>query len=190
MYPSLTVEQIQARQDIIAHVRKLHGCFGQVHYQEDAFELIREAFEGEHELNRANNNYRLNDYYEKKNQHLMKMAMAVHFSQNTDPPFVINIEQAQEAINILSKLEVKMHYALNFKTSPVNSAIKRIRKTLRNGPMSLKELWLKFECEINDEEIGEALRYLTSNKEIEIVDGNKYKLKTEDEKPLVDKAVD
>jgi energy-coupling factor transporter ATP-binding protein EcfA2 len=168
--PQFTDEQLKAKADILLHIKKLTGLFGQVVFSPEALELLRHHIEEEMATNRLNHDMRLDDYYGRKNIQLQKLAIAVHFADNTED-FIITLEEAQKAISLLAGIEPRMHYALQFKTrSPLADAGRKVKSMLRQFKLqSKKELWLGLEGEITDVELDSVLSYLMYTEQVEKV---------------------
>lgn len=141
--PPLTPEQTKAYFEIIEWVEKLTHLYGQVQISEETNEFL-ESWLKESMVSRPNTNPKLNPYYGRKNQHIAKLAMALHFGENLD----MFIPQAtfEKAIEILASEEKNMHFALGIDNAnplaePMRKIIAFIRQT---GPKTFKELYAEF----------------------------------------------
>jgi len=132
-------EQLQAKQQLIDHVRELSTLYGLVQYSKEAYEFLTDYFVKDWEKVPKNKDLRLIPYYSRKNIHVPKLAMAVHFSEcevkNGRADMTITLEEVQHAIKILGTIEPRMHLALNFKKrNPLAEATDSILETLKKQP--------------------------------------------------------
>lgn len=157
----LNEEQRQHRIDILMHMKKLGRLFGNVTIESDAMEYLKNYFEVELQKpsGRVNPSLKLDSYYGRKNVHLPKLAMAVHFADRTD--LVLTLQDVIIAKNLLDGTERKMHYALNYGgENPLASVGKNIIKYLRtNSPATFRDIWIEFVDSANEQGIRECLRY-------------------------------
>lgn len=162
-------EQKKAREDIVKWLKQLGSLYGQVRYTPEAKEFFRYYFEEIHPYERPNKSTKLEAYYERKNIHAQKLAMAVHFSQSLD--MTINQEACAEALRILEKLEAKMHLALTFVgKNPLGGVSKEITKYLLiNGVATLNEIWKEFVGDVSETELAEVMRFLLSTNQVEVL---------------------
>jgi len=153
-------EQKEDRRKILCQLHSIGKLFGRVEYTEEAYDYLRYYFE-EHlpgENGRVNRNIKLDSYYGRKNMHVQKLAMAIHFADKTDK--LITLEEVQTSVELLNKLEHNMHYALSFGGNPIAPVAKKIIQTLRTGPKTHSELWIEFTDELREQEFEEAMRYV------------------------------
>lgn len=138
--PQFCDTQFECKRRIIDRLNTLSKFFGQVTFTEDALTFFRELFEkGEHKTNK---NTKLAHYYGRKNLHVQKLAMAIHFANNND--MTIGLDSAKLAMKILAELEIKMHLALSFgdDDNPLAKLNNRILKHVqKEGGMFFEELW-------------------------------------------------
>lgn len=166
--PKETEEQLRCKQDVINHIGALSKLYGQVEYEPDAFEVFRQYIEDELPNRRVNSNVKLNGYYSRKNIHIQKLAMAIHFAERTD--LVLTKEDCEMSLAILENLETRMHFAMNFKGSnPLAMVSKKILKYLNiEGPKTAKEIWVSHYEDLRQEtEVREVIRHLIATKHIE-----------------------
>jgi len=112
--PPLTEEQIGYRQDLLIHIKKLAGLYGNVIVDKGTRQWIEDWWD-EHETNRSirsNASPKLDPYYGRKQIHMVKTAMANHFGETTD----MKMEQweFEKAATDLADEEKNMHMALTF----------------------------------------------------------------------------
>jgi len=142
--PDLTEEQLQFRRDIIDHVEKLATLYGSVSYTDEAWNFLEDWWkQAQHE--RPNISTKLNPYYARKNIHVQKIAMILHFAESLT--MTIGIETFKRALEILATEEKKMHYCLGLdNTNPLALVSNKIEKFIcRNGDQySFKDLISEF----------------------------------------------
>lgn len=155
--PELTAEQLQYKKDIITHVEKLSRLYGPVTASPETMSFLREWWIKE-ETERSNKSIRLNCYYARKNIHLVKLAMALHFSESTE--MEIAKETFERAIEILFKEEKNMHFALGLdENSPLTKIARKIEKYIIANPTGItkKELLAEFWDYLPDTQQEEGL---------------------------------
>lgn len=156
-----TPEQKQCRKEILQHMRQLSLLFGEAKLTEEAFEFLRWYFEKylPQPGKRVNNSIKLNDYYGRKDGHVTKLAMAIHFADKTS--MEITKEDCEHAIKILDALESKMHLALSFGgDNRLGAHGKSIIKYLKqNGASTFNEIWMDYVDDLKELELQECLRY-------------------------------
>lgn len=155
-------EQKEDRKQILKQIHSLGKIFGRVEYTEEAYAYLKYYFEEvlpDPTKGRVNDNIKLDSYYGRKNMHVPKMAMAVHFADKTD--MLITLDEVEKAVEILNHLEHNMHYALAFGGNPIAPVSKKIIQSLRQGkPKTHKQLWMEFTDELREDEFREAMRYV------------------------------
>jgi len=172
--PPLSPEQKNARHDIIDRIKVLSTLFGQTTYTEEAREFLEDYFRNIFPKRKTNPLEVLKPYYSRKNIHVRKLSMALHFADNDD--FIIPKSTAQKAIEILDEIEIHMHNALAFNSrNPMASLYKRIHSFLqKEGEKSLIEIWQRFVSDfMNVQEVQGCLEFLMVTKKIEAVEKNK-----------------
>lgn len=160
-FPERNEQQQKYIIDILNRIPKLAKLYGQVTYTEEAFEYLRYFFEEIHPKARINKSPRLFPYYERKKMHAQKLAMAIHFAESDD--MVIQKETCEEAVEILGRLEQRMHLALSFGgKNPLGKIAKEIDAFLRkiDKPMTYVDIWKEFIGDVKDNELREVLDFL------------------------------
>lgn len=178
---TISDEQRAAHQQVIDHLGKLGTLFGLVTFSPEAKAFIKHYIEvviGENQQ-RTNNDPKLLSYYSRKNIHIKKLIMAMHFSETMD--MVIQLPTCLKAVELLDSLERKMHMALDMAArNPMQPVAARVQKALENGPMTKPEIWAMFFAEISTEtELAAVIEFLTASgkAKLEIIEGkSKYKL--------------
>lgn len=162
-------DQIMAKVDLIQWILKLHSKYGRVTYAPDAYEYIKDYVENRMEKERPNKAIMLDSYYARKDIHVQKLAMAIHFSEYLN--MKINIESIKKAIMILDQLEVSMDHALQ--VSGKNKAADQItimeRFIEKNWPVTRWQLLGHFVKDLTTEQFEEILSYLLGSDRVKII---------------------
>jgi hypothetical protein len=157
---------------ILEHIRKLSTLYGRVHLEPDAEAYLNDYFSRAISEIRTNKNIKLIPWYARKNIHLPKFAMAVHFSR--DLRMVLTLQDILDAESILCYLERNMHLALDFDgNNPLSGSIKNIIKFLRNHKTkaaSRLEIWRAFVGDLRESDLDEALNYLVATNAVVVLD--------------------
>jgi hypothetical protein len=119
---------------------------------------------------------KLKHYYARKNLHVQKIAMCMHFADSND--FEIPLWCFKKAMEFLSSIEETMIFCLNTKSAnPTGDLSRRIYKHIReNSVASYSELVLKFSDDGDMKTIEEALSILMIGDKIK-QEGMYYKIK-------------
>lgn len=143
--PDLTAEQEQYRQDIIEMVLSLTKLYGRVKYTDDCV-IEMERWWKEAQFSRPNTNVKLNPYYARKDIHVQKMMMAIHFSESTE--MLIDTPTFKKALALLNEEEKRMHNCLGLdKANPLAQCTRKILQFLQhnhNKDFSFGELITEF----------------------------------------------
>ena len=164
----ITEEQLQASEVILQHIRDLSCLYGEVKIAPDAMEYMRLYFEEELPRKRINTNTKLNAYYSRKNIHLPKLAMAVHFADHTD--MILTLKDCQKAMDLLAYIEPNMHHALNHGgKNPLAGVAKKILGYLNSyGEQTFRDLFVEFVSEVREAELKEVINYLLFTEKIRV----------------------
>ena len=172
--PELNNEQRKCYQSLLEHVYNLAHIYGHVEVTNETMNWLEEwwrDFDSKPEK-RANSSPKLIPYYSRKNIHVMKLAMAIHFGESTE----LRIEQHvfERAMEILEREEKTMHCALAIeKTNPLSTVTNKILKHLQiNGKQTrgklISEFWNSMISPYED--IDNVLEYLISENKIKKVE--------------------
>lgn len=169
--PQFTTEQLMCRDLLLTHIKKLTGLFGQCELEPDAQELFRRYYEEDmHDGMRGNKDMKLDGYYQRKNIHLQKLAMAMHFAEDCSGNMKISLATAQKVLEFLDIIEHKMHYALQFKAkSPMGDATRRVKKIIRasgEAGINLMDIWIALEGDLMKEELDKVIEFLKTSQQI------------------------
>lgn len=179
-FASFSPEQIAAKEQVNAQIAKLGTLFGQVSYSPEAHYFMKHYIEvvlGEKRI-RTNPDPKLAHYYARKNIHVQKLAMVMHFSESTD--MVIQLPTCEAAIRLLDSLEMRMHLAVSGSgRNPLMHIAEKVIKAVNENPMSQEEIWAKFFGDITSPlELQNLIDFLVNTKrmKLEMVNGKfKYK---------------
>lgn len=182
--PELTSEQLEAQDRIEKHMLGLTKIYGYAPMTQDAWDYLENWWEKEQSVlgyKRPNMSEKLNTYYGRKNIHLMKMAMILHFMEDNSvaedgfsPAKPITLAEVKHAMAVLDAVEVNMHMALQYTgANPLHRLAKKIVNTLRKtGPMTSDQVCLEFWADSPTanptEGITESLQYLQGSKQIAV----------------------
>jgi hypothetical protein len=168
-FPGLSEEQQQYRKDIVDYLLKLHEVAGEVRLSPEASAWHKELYEsGDLMKKRVNKDPRLDNYYGRKNVHLLKTAMLIHFADNTDP--VITLDDMKKAFKLLAITEHKMHEAFNtVGRNPIGEITKHILRFIIDSDAGVryKKLWLNFVSEVSKQELDQVLEFLVTTGQVE-----------------------
>lgn len=121
-FPPLSKEQEESREVLRAWIKSLTELHGAVTLSSDALAYLTKWWEASNVVN--NPSHKLKHYYAKKNLHVLKMSMAVHFSRSL--AMELTLQDCEEAMQYLNLAEVTMHRALGTgDKNPLNDATKR-----------------------------------------------------------------
>jgi len=118
------------------------------------------------DVERRNEHGKLLDYYSRKNAHVQKLAMAIHFAENMNP--VIGVRDLEMARNLLERIEIDMHKALCLSgENPQATVMEGIKSFLQiHGATTRQKLKLEFIGELDIEEIDKVLMFMTQSEMI------------------------
>lgn len=160
--PELTDEQKQHKKELYDHIRQLTGLYGKARVSQQTWDFLADWWDNyEKSLdNRSNNSVKLMPYYSRKNIHVMKVAMAIHFAESLD----MTIPQLcfEQAINVLEKEEKNMHLALMMDgTNPISKISNKIIDYLKLGRKNFVDIYIHVFEMGTKQQIEEALSFLT-----------------------------
>jgi len=166
--PKLTPEQEKCREDLRAHVKELTKLYGAVHVDESTWEWFEKwyADQAVNPSKRASTSSKLKHYYSRKNIHVMKTAMAVHFGEKTD--MHVTLDEFKQAIDILHEEEKTMHLALSFTGSnPLAKLSQKVLGLLGVAPRQYSEILIETFSFGTQKELDEVLEYLCKTEQVE-----------------------
>ena len=171
---ALTKEQQQYRLDLLDHIKKLATLYGEVKIDSETRAWIQNWWDNaeDHRSERPNTSPKLDPYYARKNIHMIKVAMANHFSESTE--MTLSIDELKQAVADLDKEEKTMHLALSYDSeNPIGKLTEKVLEyvtTKRSVNMAdlLTQFWRQ--CPEQRHSMEQALEYLVSTSSIEAVE--------------------
>lgn len=165
---SVTDDQVAAKDRVIKHLEVLGTLFGKVSYTPEAHAFMKHYVEivlGERR-ERVNKDPKLLYYYSRKNIHIQKLIMAMHFAETTE--MEIPLETCERAIRLLDGIELTMHRALNTQArNPLDSVRQKVFKALEQKPMTKPEIWAMFFADIQTpQELETVVEFLVTTGKI------------------------
>lgn len=166
--PPLTPEQESAKTEILNHIRKLSNLYGEVKWTTETKVFMHEwwRLDCENAHLRPNRVPQMKFYYSRKNLHVMKLAMAIHFGESTE--MVIPLDAFKKAISILDKEERFMHLAIQLEGDhPVARIAKKIIALLTDkGEQNFVDIYIQMLDFGAKRDIEEALEFLLETDQI------------------------
>lgn len=166
-FPPQTQEQREAKKLLCEHLKNLAQLYGQVTIDPEIYQYVDEILKRElsNRLNRPNKDPILDSYYGRKNQHLIKIAMAWHFGESLERH--ITIDTFKLVYDFISKEEKTMHIALSSISSNIQFKIsKKILELLAEQPRNWVELYCDCAKYGPKQDIEEALSFLMDTEQI------------------------
>lgn len=135
-------EQEQMLAEIRAHILNLTTIYGEVDITPDVKAWTRDWYENRNFV--LNPDRKLGDYYGRKKQHLMKMAMCVHFADSDN--LTLTVRDCETALALLNATEMSMSKALQGTAeNPLSGKGVKIFDFIESaGKASKKELLAQF----------------------------------------------
>lgn len=142
--PALSDTQKEHKTHLLQHIKNLTQIYGSVAIEPETAEFLQEWWD-KYEKNkaaRANKSLKMIPYYSRKNIHVMKVAMAMHFSESV--LMKIPLETFQRAIEFLEREELNMHLAITLEgTNPEAKVAKKILELLGTGRKNFVDLYVE-----------------------------------------------
>lgn len=107
-----TEDQLQAKKDLLIWIKQLATLYGGATYSEDTGQWLEHWYNTEFLPARNRAPTKMRDYFARKKVIMLKLAMAIHFSETTS--LTIPQDAFQKAIKLLDSLEPKMAAGLSF----------------------------------------------------------------------------
>lgn len=165
--PPLTKEQIEYKSQILQHIKSLASLYGQVQIDQETQDYLanwwNEAENNKHK--RVNVSLKMIPYYARKQIHVMKVAMALHFGESLE--MKIPLETFMLAIKILEKEEKQMHLAITLEeTNPEARCARKILQFLQSGKKDFIEIMVECHGMLNKDGIESSLNFLQDTEQI------------------------
>ena len=166
--PELTELQKQHRKEIAEHVVKLTRIYGQVKIDDETWNWLQDWW-AEYEARpdkRASKSLKLEAYYARKNIHVMKIAMAMHFGESLD--LFIPKATFQRAMDFLATEERTMHLALTLdgKNPLADTSRKMCGYLQQAGKKTFVDLLVEFNGSVRKTELEEILETLQTTGQV------------------------
>ena len=171
--PPFTEEQMKCKEAILQHILKLSVLYGRAEVDADTFQWYDMMCKNwqEHPEDRINKSSSLEGYYARKNIHVLKVAMAMHFGESTE--LFIQKETLKKAIAFIEDEEKFMHLVLDIGVAnPLHKVGKRIKQFLTTGEKSKVELMIETEGIASREQLNETLEFLQEVGQIKAINRN------------------
>jgi hypothetical protein len=173
-FPELSAEQKEDKQKLLEHIKRLSTIYGKVEMTPEAIEFMETWWQQQHTIERPNRSMKMDAYYARKNIHALKMAMAIHFSEDAEvnelnaPKNPITVEECKSALKLLEEVEMKMHYALGFDNqNPLAAPAKKIKEYIKKfGPQTRVDLMFEFNGLVRESELNEILMFLQNTSQL------------------------
>ena len=145
---------------------------GPLSFTEEAEEYHRQVYEsGKLTQEVVNKDHRLETYYGRKNVHLLKMSMIMHFADQATSS-VIEKPTVERALRFLAHTEARMHEA--YVTAGRNILAEAQRRLMQyiidaKDVVKWKKLWVTFIDDMNKDELEQCLEFLLATDQIKKV---------------------
>jgi hypothetical protein len=164
---ALSPDEIIYRAHLLEHVRKLTTLFGAIKKTPDVEAFIQKWWHEFNENEIDKKPTKLRDYYARKNLHMQKIAMAMHFSDSLD--MHIPLARFQDAMDFLADEEKRMHLALTLESAtPVAKIANKITDMLATGEKNYVEIVCETIGIGDKKQLEEALDFLQETDQIDV----------------------
>lgn len=164
--PELTPEQAGYRTDLLEHIFKLSQLYGECKLEDGVKEYLEEWWK-ETGSKYQNKSPKLEGYYGRKKVHVMKIAMAEHFSESTE--MTIPLARFKDAIDVCDEEESRMQFAIVLEgANPIAPICREIIKQLTfatEGKMFI-DLHMNTIHMATKDQLIEAMAFLQETKQI------------------------
>lgn len=168
--PKLTAEQDSYKKEILDHIKELTTLYGHIHIDQETESFLEEWWnqqENDRSSAHTNGNIKLIPYYSRKNIHVMKVAMALHFGESTE--MHIPLETFKRAIDFLAKEEKNMHLAITVEgANPLSKVSQKVLEILRiQGKKNFVDLHIAVWNMCDAKGLQECLSFLADTGQID-----------------------
>lgn len=168
-FPPVTQEQKEAKKVLCEHLKKLSQLYGQVTVDQEVYAFVEEILQRElsDRFKRPNKDPILDSYYGRKNQHMIKLAMAWHFGESLERH--ISLSTFEKVYEFINKEEKTMHIALGSIASSIHAKMsKRILEILAEGDKMWLDIYIACGKYGPKVDIEEALSFLMETNQIKV----------------------
>ena len=166
--PKLTDEQKIIQKALVHDLAQIAALSGEFHFSEEGLKYYTEWYEGpEYEKECNDSDSRLFGYYDRKQTHVLKVAMAVSLAE--DNSLVLTEHNIKVALAVLADAEIGMKSAFASVGKNILSAdYERMKQQIRLRPqgISYKQIINKNINSINKEDIDKLLATLVEAGEV------------------------
>jgi len=168
MFPQPTSEQVVAKQDIIARVKELTALFGQATFSVEAQAFCDNYFQNVLPKRKSNPLDVLKPYYSRKNIHLCKLCLAMHFAKSDE--MEIQLATVERALSKLDSVELSMHHALAFSgRNPLGLLYKKVWRWLaKDGAKTMIQIWEKYLDDMTIQETEQCVEFLMATGKLDV----------------------
>ncbi len=167
--PTLNESQKESYNVLVNHIRDLTSLYGNVTVEQSTFDWLAKWWDDteNRKHDRVNRSVKLIPYYARKNIHVMKVAMALHFSDSLE--MRIPLETFQRAIKILEEEEKNMHFAITVGSdNHLAKVANKVIEMLSSGPKCFVELYTKCFSIADRKQLEETLAFLTDTEQVTV----------------------
>lgn len=168
-----TEDQKRAREDLLGWIKRLSTIYGQIYYDQETYGFLESWYREVFLPQKLKAPHKLKDYYSRKKVIMMKLATAIHYSENLNS--IIGREAFMKAIDMLDLIEGQMAQGLNAGgRNELHSFSNKIlafvkSNSFENRTIPKRTIVSEFIADVSIEEIEKCLQELE-------VSGLKYKV--------------
>lgn len=139
----------KARDELLNYIKILSGLYGEVKLASDVEAFLENWFSTEWKAKMRRCHPKMRTYFARSRVHVLKLAMAIHFSEHLD--FTLTTEDCQKALDLLSSIEPKMTLLMSSAGRNENHKItKEVLGYITSGSgASLAELLIQYQTELD-----------------------------------------
>jgi hypothetical protein len=185
-FPGINEKQEGCKKDIVEHLKNLADIGGPLKLSDEAAAFHKDVYEsGQLTKKTINKDHRLETYYGRKNVHLLKLSMIMHFADGTNS-MTIQRSTMERAMRFLAHTEIRMHEAYTVAGRNALAEIQRriCQHIIDKGEAGarFKLLLITFVDDLNQEELRTCLEFLLMTEQVRFDNQTYY--------ALVDKPAD
>lgn len=165
--PTLSDEQKLAKAGILEHVKKLCCLYGQVETTAETEDFLQRWWDDQEKNKhlRSNKSLKLTAYYSRKNIHVKKLAMALHFGESTE--MIIPLSTFKRAIQVLEDEEKRMHLAITLESHNMEAKVaKKLLELLQTGKKNWVEIYTNLFALGDKKMIEQSMSFLAETDQI------------------------
>lgn len=158
--------QVKAKMELLDYLLVLSNVSATIGLSDEAQAHLDKWYASEDNVV-LNKDVRLGEYYARKITHVIKLAMAMHYSEPNWGK-EISVETIKASIDLLGRTEKNMHLALSASGRNALSAIATdiCAYLLKNGSAEYRELLAQFYSECTGDELNDILQTLQAQHKI------------------------